>query len=147
MKKLLLILLLIPTLTFGQKKERFITPFVMFDLVVEKGMFNGLSSNVGAMFGMDNFTQIGLSVGYRQYQPARPLFGPTYSLLSGSIFWKVRMERFLVLPSFSYSNKDYQDLTMRLGYSIDKDNDTFVHGFYSSQMGYGVGLFVMMKSL
>lgn len=115
----------------------------MFDLLIEKGMFNGMTSSVGVMFGKDNFTQIGVSVGYRQYQPARPLFSPTYSLLSGSILWKVRMERLLFLPSFSYSNENYQDVSIRLGYSVNKDNDIFIHGFYSTQMGYGIGVFVL----
>jgi hypothetical protein len=46
---------------------------------------------------------------------------------------------------FSYANKKYQDVSIRLGHSFDKENMSFIHIFASTQLGYGVGTTILLK--
>lgn len=143
-KKILTLLLLLPIFSFGQK-NKYIKPMILFDLVVQKQMFDGLSSNVGILMGDEKFTQIGLLVGYRQHSPANNMMKPMNTLMTASILWKAQVERFLFLPMFSYGNESYQDLSFRIGYAVDKNKSTYIHMFTSSQMGFGIGTMVELN--
>jgi hypothetical protein len=144
MKKLIFLLLLIPTLSFSQSKK-YITPMAIFDVPLNYGLFDGLSVNAGALFGDEKFVQIGVLVGYRQYQTPSSRYEPVYSLGTFSFLWRVPLNKMLIIPMFSYANKTYQDLSLRLGYSINKEKTNFVHAFASTQMRFGVGVTIIVK--
>lgn len=144
MKKLLFVLFFIPVISFAQEKK-YIKPIVIFDLPVHNGAMNGLSTNVGALFGNENFVQIGLLVGYRQHSMTRSFFGPNHNLGTVSILWKVQFDKIIAVPMFSYANGSYQDLSIRFGYAFDKSKTSFVHLFTSTQMGLGIGTTVCIK--
>jgi hypothetical protein len=129
MKKILLILMLLPCLSFAQNK--YIRPIVIFDAPIQKTMFGGASSHVGLLFGEEKFVQIGFLLGYRIVD--------TKQSASFSFMWKARFNKILIAPMFSYCSKEYQDISLRLGYSFNREKSSFIHVFGSTQMGYGIG--------
>jgi hypothetical protein len=140
MKKILLLALLFPCLLYSQNK--YIKPVVIFDVPIEKAMMNGLSMHVGALFGDQKFVQIGLLMGYRHHQIA---YEPVIQTFTYSFLWRVPIKKFTVIPMFSYANETYQDVSIRIGRSFDKQNMSFIHIFASTQLGYGVGTTILLK--
>jgi len=142
MKKFFILLVLIPIACFSQNKKH-IKPIVIFDIPINNIAFSGLSSNVGALFGRDNFVQIGVFVGYRQHSDLK--INKTYSLGTFSFMWRVPIDKFDITPMFTYANGTYQDLSMRLGYVVDKNKTISINIFTSSKMGSGVGTTIHLK--
>lgn len=143
MKKLLLLLLIIPCLSYSQNK--YIKPVLIFDIPIEKAMMNGLSMHVGALFGDEKFVQIGLLMGYRHDQTSKNISQSIVQTFTYSFMWRVPIKKFTVIPMFSYANENYQDVSIRLGRSFDKQNMSFIHIFASTQLGYGVGTTILLK--
>jgi hypothetical protein len=143
MKKILLLILLFPCLLYSQNK--YIKPMVIFDIPIQKAMMNGLSMHVGALFGDQKFIQIGLLMGYRSDQTSKNTYDPVIQTFTYSLLWRVPIKKFTVIPMFSYANKKYQDVSIRLGHSFDKENMSFIHIFASTQLGYGVGTTILLK--
>lgn len=143
MRKLLLLLLIIPCLSYSQNK--YIKPVLIFDISIEKTMMNGLSMHVGGLFGDQKFIQIGLLMGYRTDQTSKNMSEPIVQTFTYSLLWRVPIKKFTVIPMFSYANKKYQDVSIRLGHSFDKENTSFIHVFASTQLGYGVGTTILLK--
>jgi hypothetical protein len=151
MKFALFFLLLFSSICYGQEKpvkknvgNKFAKPLLMFDIPIKRGMFDGLSTNLGFLLGSEDWVQIGILAGYRVHQKNNAGF-EVHQLPTASILWVVKAKKIVFIPMFTYANRSYQDVSMRIGHSIDKDKSIFVHIFGSLQMGYGIGTTVKIK--
>jgi hypothetical protein len=136
MKYLVLAFILLANTSSAQKKP--ITFGLMFDIPVEKNLtFNGLNLNAGAWFGNDCLVPIGVFGGYRVHQPVKN--AKVWEVITLTLAWKIQIKEFLILPNFTYANKEYQDLGIKFGYALDKEKTYFFHLSFSGQLGPSIG--------
>ena len=146
MKQILLALfILFSQSVFSQNSSEYIRPILVFEIPIQRGMFDGLNTSVGALFGSEKFVQIGVLVGYRTHTKVNSNF-EVQQLPNLSILWKIPVDKFSIMPMFTYGNKTYQDVSLRVGYALDKDKNNFIHAFGSMQMGYGIGTTILLST-
>jgi hypothetical protein len=90
------------------------------------------SLNFGFSLGVDNFVQILLMGG--------ALYNQNGQNLCATIGWKAKKNRFSFVPAFTYVGPDYQDVSFRVGYSIDPKRPYYLNVLYSSRRGIGMGI-------
>lgn len=136
MKRILLLMLLtISSASFAQTNP--IKFGLIFDVPVEKNLsFNGLNLNAGAWFGND-FVPFGLFAGYRVHQPVKR--AKVWELFTITMAWRIQIKNIMLLPNFTYANREYQDVGMKVGYALDEEKTYFFHLSISQQLGMAIG--------
>ena len=145
---MLSISLLLIGFTSSAQKQKYIIPSFFFEAPIERGyLFNGLNIGAGAIFGHNSpFVAIGVYAGILTYQPYIPAKAAIIQKGTITMSFDIRTNtRLLIMPSFVIGTKDFNDLNIKLGYSIDKEKTMFVTVFASQTYNMGMGFVVKIK--
>ena len=147
-KTILAISILLIGFTSSAQNEKYIIPSLFIEAPIEQGyLFNGLNFGVGAIFGHNSpFVAIGVYAGILTYQPYSPAKAAIIQKGTITMSFDIRTNtRLLIMPSFVIGTKDFNDLNIKLGYSIDKEKTMFVTVFASQTYNMGMGFVVKIK--
>jgi hypothetical protein len=123
---LIVLLLSLGLSAIGQTK--YARPTMLVDYVGRSS-----SVNFGFCLGDPKFLQTIVLVGAVSNQP-------NSQTLAASFGWRGNSGRLLFLPMFTYSGKNYQDVSLRLGYYLDQNKQYNVNAIASTYRGYGIGI-------
>jgi hypothetical protein len=148
-KVMLLISAVLIAYTTQAQTQKYIIPSFFLETPIEQGcLVNGLNFGAGAIFGDNSpFVAIGVYVGYLTYQPYTQRKNEPI-LQKGTITMAFDIKtntRLLIMPAFVIGTKDFNDLNIKLGYSVDKEKTMFVTLFASQTYNMGIGFVCKIK--
>jgi len=146
--QMLLISFLLLSFSSSAQNQKYIVPSFFFEAPIERGyLFNGLNIGAGAIFGDNSpFVAIGVYAGVLTYQPYLGVKAPIIQKGTITLSFDIKTNtRLLIMPSFVIGTNDFNDLNIKLGYSIDKQKTMFATLFASQTYNMGMGFVVKIK--